>query len=310
LPIVMWHGGGQFGKTFETTPDGREGYESILVRNKYPVYIIDQPRRGRAGKSTVGGTIPNGAPNEANLFNIFRLGRWLPPSAPQFFGNVQFPKDAASIDQYWRQVTANIGPEGGRDFQQVHGVALMDKVGPNILMTHSNSGQYGWRVGMHSDKVKAIIAYEPGSWSVPASNPPPPIATADASVAALNTPDLVPDADFNKLTKIPIQIIYGDNIEFNTPSTIFGVELWRVNTQRARQFVAEINRRGGKAQLLFLPQAGLRGNTHFPFSDLNNLAVADLLLKYLKSSRLDYYPKGKNDHDHDDHDRDDVAWRD
>jgi hypothetical protein len=163
-------------------------------------------------------------------------------------------------------------------------------VGPNILMTHSNSGQYGWRVGMHSDKVKAIIAYEPGSWSFPASNPPPPIATNDASVAALSAPDLVPDADFNKLTKIPIQIIYGDNIEFNTPSAVFGVELWRVNTQRARQFVAEINNRGGKATLLFLPDAGLRGNTHFAFSDLNNLAVADLLLKYLKANKLDVYP--------------------
>ena len=25
-PLVMWHGGGQFSKTWETTPDGREGW--------------------------------------------------------------------------------------------------------------------------------------------------------------------------------------------------------------------------------------------------------------------------------------------
>ncbi len=29
-PIIMWHGIGQSGKSFETTPDGREGFMSIL----------------------------------------------------------------------------------------------------------------------------------------------------------------------------------------------------------------------------------------------------------------------------------------
>jgi len=49
LPIVMWHGGGQFSKTWESTPDGREGYQNIFLRRGFATYVLDQPclKRGR-----------------------------------------------------------------------------------------------------------------------------------------------------------------------------------------------------------------------------------------------------------------------
>jgi hypothetical protein len=46
LPLVFWHGHGQSIKTWQTTPDGREGYQNIFLRRQFPVYLIDQPRRG------------------------------------------------------------------------------------------------------------------------------------------------------------------------------------------------------------------------------------------------------------------------
>jgi hypothetical protein len=49
-PLVMWHGIGQFSKTWETTPDGREGFQNIFLRRRFPVYLIDQPRRGNAAR--------------------------------------------------------------------------------------------------------------------------------------------------------------------------------------------------------------------------------------------------------------------
>ena len=52
LPLVFWHGHGQSAKTWETTPDGREGFQNIFLRKRYGVYLIDQPRRGRAARST------------------------------------------------------------------------------------------------------------------------------------------------------------------------------------------------------------------------------------------------------------------
>ena len=57
LPLVFWHGAEQFSKTWETTPDGREGYQNIFLRRGFAVYVIDQPRRGDAGRSTLPITI-------------------------------------------------------------------------------------------------------------------------------------------------------------------------------------------------------------------------------------------------------------
>src|SRR5207253_6713747 len=95
LPLVMWHGGGQFSKTWESTPDGRDGYQNIFLRRGFSTYIIDEPRRGRAGRTTVGTTIPNAVPGESVTFNIFRLGVWDPPNPPSFWPDTQFPASQA-----------------------------------------------------------------------------------------------------------------------------------------------------------------------------------------------------------------------
>lgn len=55
----------------------------------------------------------------------------------------------------------------------------------------------------------------------------------------------------------------------------------------ARLWTDTVNRHGGDASVVFLPDAGLKGNTHFPFSDLNNGDVAELLEAWMKSKGLD-----------------------
>ena len=292
LPLVMWHGGGQFSKTWESTPDGREGYQSIFLRRDFSTYIFDQPRRGRAGRSTVGTTI-NVTPNESGSWNLFRLGTWVPPGAPTFFPNVQFPRDAASVDQYFRQQTPNTGP--GAQAVVVGAIAkLFDKIGPAVLISHSASGQTSWPTAIASPNVKAVICYETSFYVFPEGEVPAPIPTGFFNVTGAS----VPLADFLKLTTIPIQLVFGDNIP-TTPSTIPGLDLWRGTIILAQKFVDAINRHGGDAQLLHLPTIGVRGNTHFAFSDLNNQKIADLLSKFLKSKGLDKYP-GRNGHDDDD----------
>jgi hypothetical protein len=79
--------------------------------------------------------------------------------------------------------------------------------------------------------------------------------------------------------------VYGDNIA-DEPSGIFGVELWRVNRIRARQFVAALLQRGGDVTLLELPKRAIYGNTHFPFWDLNNAEIADLVHGFLHDREL------------------------
>jgi hypothetical protein len=291
LPLVMWHGHGEFSKTWESTPDGREGYQQIFTRRGWATYVIDQPRRGGAGRTTVGITIPDAVPDEASFFTVLRLGTWFPPGPPHFFPNTQFPQDSGALDQYWRQVTPSTGPEpidsATRALQGGAVAALFRQIGPGVLITHSNSGQYGWTTGMLvPDLVEGIIAYEPAAFAFPADEAPPSVETPVAGVAKVTAPQLVSRSEFDKLARIHIQIIYGDNIA-PSPSSVYGAELWRVAVERAQQFVSAVNRHGGDAEILFLPSVGLHGNTHFPFSDRNNVQVADLLSQYLHRKGLD-----------------------
>jgi hypothetical protein len=275
LKMVMWHGGGQFSKTWETTPDGRAGYQTIFLRRGWPVYLIDQPRRGRAGKTTIGTTIPDAEPNEAFLFTVFRLGVWTPPEEPEYFPDVAFPRDSASLAQYFRQVTPNTGPgewEGADPEVTSDAVsALFDQIGRGVLLTHSASGGPGWLTAIKNPKIRAVVSYEPVRFLFPEGELPPPQGTFEQIA--------VRRSDFRKLTRIPIQIVYGDHLEDHP--------LWVAALANAQAFVEAVNRHGGDATLLELPDAGLQGNTHFPFSDLNNHAVADLLSRYLHDKGLD-----------------------
>ena len=92
--------------------------------------------------------------------------------------------------------------------------------------------------------------------------------------------------DFMQLTKIPIIIYYGDNIP-DAPSDNPGTDGWRARLKMARLWRDAVNKHGGDVTVVHLPEAGLKGNTHFPFSDLNNLQVADLMSKWLKEKGLD-----------------------
>src|SRR5437867_5227030 len=98
LPLVMWHGFGEFSKTWETTPDGREGYQNIFLRRRFAVYVVDQPRRGDAGRSGQPMAITP-TPDEQTWFNQFRIGLW-----PDYFPGVQFSRDPEALNQYFRQM--------------------------------------------------------------------------------------------------------------------------------------------------------------------------------------------------------------
>jgi hypothetical protein len=104
LPLVFWHGHGQSAKTWETTPDGREGFQNIFLRRRFPVYLIDQPRRGRAARGTQPINI-TATPDEQLWFGIFRLGAW-----PDFYPGVQFSRDPEALNQFFRQMVPNTGP--------------------------------------------------------------------------------------------------------------------------------------------------------------------------------------------------------
>jgi len=275
-PLVMWHGYGQFSKTWETTPDGREGFQNIFLRRNFTVYVIDQPRRGNAGRSTIISNIMP-TPDEQQWFGTFRLGIW-----PNYFDGVQFSRDSATLNQYYRSMTPNIGPI---DVEvNVNAVsALFTKIGNAILITHSHSGGMGWRTAINNQNVKAIIAFEPGSgFLFPEGEVPLPMQSSGGTLEA----DPIPLSTFMQLTKIPIIIYYGDNIP-NKPNTNPGQDGWRIRLEMANLWRNVVNKYGGDVTLIHLPKMGIKGNTHFPFSDLNNIEIADLVSAWLKNKGLD-----------------------
>jgi len=276
LPIVMLHGHLQFAKTYETTPDGREGFNTLFLRRGFGVYLMDQPRRGRGGQSTVPGNLP-AAREDQFWFNTFRVGIW-----PEYFEGVQFARDAATLNQYFRQSTPNTGSFDLYVSADAT-AAVFDTSGPGILVTHSQGGGVGWHARMKTERIRAIVSYEPGSnFPFPEGEVPETLPSAAGPLEPLS----VPVEEFRKLTEIPIIIYYGDYIPEKW-CTNPGQDQWRVRIDMARTWAETVNRHGGDATVVHLPSIGVTGNTHFPFSDLNNIEIADLMSEFLASKGLD-----------------------
>ena len=181
-PLAFLHGHLQCFKTWSTTPDGRDGYKNIFLRRGFPIYLIEQPRRGNAGKSTLPASLTP-TPEDQPWFNFFRVGIW-----PAYFEGVQFARDQETLNQYFRQSTPNTGPF---DIQLVSDAcaALFEKIGPGVLVTHSQGGGGGWFTAMKSTKVRGIVAYEPGSNFVfPQGEVPAPIPSAFGPLEAVGVP--------------------------------------------------------------------------------------------------------------------------
>ncbi|WP_245826150.1 alpha/beta hydrolase [Spirosoma rigui] len=276
-PLVFLHGAGESKKTWETTPDGREGFQTIFLRRGFGVYLLDQPRRGEAGKSMVPATITP-TPDEQFWFTQFRIGNY-----PDYFAGSQFPNDKGSLDQFFWQMTPNTGSFDA-NLVATACSRLFDKIGGEILVTHSQGGGPGWFTAIKNEKVKAVVAYEPfSSFVFPPGELPKPIQSASLFGELKGVE--VPLEAFNKLTKIPIVVYYDDNIA-SEPTTVWNKDHWRAGLEMAKIWIETVNRHGGHARVVHLPELGIFGNTHFPFSDLNNLQIADLLSNFLRENGL------------------------
>jgi pimeloyl-ACP methyl ester carboxylesterase len=163
-PLLMIHGLGQSGTNFTGTSDGREGWAQYFLRQGYAVYVIDQPGRGRAAyqPEAYGPLAP---PDIENVQRRFvapeRYELW-----PQARLHTQWPGKGAPgdpiFDQFYASQLPSIPAANATIFNRDAIVALLEKIGPAIVMTHSQSGGFGWPVAdMRPDLVKGIIALEP-----------------------------------------------------------------------------------------------------------------------------------------------------
>jgi len=254
FPIVMVHGGGHTGKTYETTPDGREGWYTSFTRRGFATYAIDDPNRGRAcceptelHMVRLGLMPPNQLPN-MNIYTYqqsyatFRFG----PAYPEAYPDTLFPVDA--LEQYAPQwvLTYRDAEENAKITNAI--IATMESTGPGILMLHSQSGSLGLAaVIQRPDLFKAVVAAEPVGFSV---------STADAP----------------KLKNIPILTLFGDHLDTT----------WTNALAQAQTSATNINAIGGNMRAVHLPAAGIKGNSHMMMMDKNNERLADMIEDWVK----------------------------
>lgn len=258
-PLVFLHGAGQSARTWESTPDGREGFQNLFLRRGYSVYLVDQPRRGKAGRSTVSMNV-EATPDEQFWFGQFRMGLW-----PDFFENTQFARGEKTLDQFFRQMTPNTG-----DFDQALDASALGSVledvyemtgSKSIFVTHSQGGAVGWDVP--AENIAAIIAIEPGGTPQAGSEQYQKLLEAD----------------------IPIIIYFGDYID-NGPEDVMSTGFWQSVRDGAIQFAESYNGDGGDCTVVNLPDEGITGNSHFMFQELNNDVIADNIEAWLKEKGL------------------------
>jgi pimeloyl-ACP methyl ester carboxylesterase len=160
-PIVMLHGGGHTGAGFVSTPDGRPGWADYFVRRGWPVYVVDRP--GVAKSSSFG------AFGNASLVSSAE-DQWSAPEKaaaqwPQAHLHTQWPGTGLHGDPAFDQYYAHLAPAGTAEttpFRVKAFIALLEKIGPAIMLPHSSPGPETWQVAdARPDLVAAIVSDEP-----------------------------------------------------------------------------------------------------------------------------------------------------
>ncbi|WP_051661011.1 alpha/beta fold hydrolase [Bosea sp. 117] len=283
-PIVFWHSASTV--TWESSPDGRDGFQSIFLRRGFPVYIIDLPGQGRAGN---GCGVLEYKPNpglDQYTFDGWRFGTWNPPDAPKFYPGAQVP---ANDPQWLDQVLRARYPEAEGDDANARNAAavgaLLDKAGDSILVTHSGSGVMGFFTATRVPHVKAVVSYEPSAFVFPPGKKP------EAIVTGFNNKPQDPGVEvsaeeFARLKDVKMQLVFGDFIPTES-SKVRGPERRRISLIYARRFAELVNEAGGQVEVVYLPEKGIKGNTHLLMLDLNNVEVADVFSDFLRRTGLD-----------------------
>lgn len=275
--IMFLHGYGGSKAAWQKTPYS-EGFADMFLEDGYAAYLADQPMYGSAAKVSKDATVP-AKPDDLVWFTQFRLGIW-----PELREGSQFP-GKESLDQFLRMLTVSVGEfDMGMVVDAM--VAALEVSGPSVLMTHSQGGIPGWFIAAQSPDVTGVVALEPGTFVFPEKECPPPTPCRSAFAGPEGLPCIpVPDDVFAELTEIPVAVYFGDYIP-DEPSEVPALDHWRVTRDNAHRFADCINRHGGDAEVVYLPDEGIRGNSHFMFQERNNREVHDHILRWMRARSL------------------------
>jgi pimeloyl-ACP methyl ester carboxylesterase len=260
VPVVMVHGCCLSSKSYETTPDGRMGWNEYFLRKHRAVYLPDQVSRGRSGfdatilnEIKLGKRPPSDMPEiRTATYDIAWLGFRFGPSVGKSFPDEKFPVEA--FEEFGKQVIPDLNgglPAVNPTWTNLSGLAI--KLKGAVLMGHSESGFFPEQAALiNPADIKALITIETAC------------------------PALTPE-QISKLAKIPTLVIFGDHLA-DVPSSPIN---WKERFESCGKFVEQANAAGGDATMMHLPKYGQFGNSHMLMQDKNSNQVADLILKWI-----------------------------
>lgn len=258
-PVVFIHGCCLTGKTWESTPDGRMGWDELFVRRGFPTYVVDQVSRGRSASDPSaivqvkgGRAAPEALPQvfgaaQEGAWTIFRFG----PEYPKVFPGMQFPLEAQA--EFWKQMVPdwlNALPTPNPTVPALSELAR--RLDGAVLVSHSQSGIYPFQTAALDRRgIAGIVAIEPGA--CPAAS-----------------------ADLRPYTNLPILVLWGD---FVTESP-----RWAPRLKLCRDFVDAANKAGGKAEMVMLADVGMPGASHMLMQDRHSLRIGAWLADWIGRS--------------------------
>jgi pimeloyl-ACP methyl ester carboxylesterase len=253
-PVVFNPGGGHSARVYDTTPDGREGWLTLFVREGFAVYGVDRVNSGRSANDICRiNAVKLGLAPVAQLPTMNRYSaesawvtfRW-GPRYGTFYPDTQFPTEA--VEQYYLQLLSNYR-DPDETGKMVSGlVALIDKVGPVVLQSWSSSGLLIYLAAIERpDLVKGILALEHGPEAF----------------------DRISEDGLRKLARIPIINVIADR----TPERVAG----------ARKFEKRMQAAGGDFTIDVLPEAGIFGNGHTMMLERNNNVIMGRMIDWMKT---------------------------
>ncbi len=255
LPILMWHGGGLTGVTWETTPDGRPGWQAFFLKRGYDLYVSDAVERGRASWSRYP-EIYSSPPfflAGKDAWELFRIGPpgsySSEPAARKIFESGRFP--AAAFDQFRKQAVPRWATNDEPTQAAYH--QLVERVGPCIIIVHSSGSNFAYQAALRRpDLVRAVVAIEP-------SGAPDP-GTVDVA----------------RVKGVAHLTVWGDNTERSA--------FWQRMMPGETRYRQALSASGARADAIDLPKHGIRGNTHMLMMDSNSDEIAALIEDWLVRS--------------------------
>lgn len=274
FPVVMIHGGGGQGADWLETPDGRDGWVDYFVADGWDVYVVDRPGHGRS-QSHPG--CRNGTVGVANSAIISRLST---ADANVWPGGEPTPTNPAVVA--WT-ATSTTAPYCGDEVAARTLSALLDEIGPAILLAHSAGGGSTFRVPeLNPDNVVGIIAFEAA-----AANPAAPgFGGSPALISQLTTEPPLPSG-FTAVDRngCPMQgaspsrlVNYAD-----LPIVLLATERGLADLDDLKCQQAVWNQAGADASYVWLPERGLAGGGHFAMAQLDSADYARVFIDVAES---------------------------